>query len=86
MPSASDRTASLACAVTVRSSGWLSTPEREQALSAGFEPTTRRRIFCAMSRVPEAECLDEDIIAAFVDGQLSAQMVEAVDAHVASCR
>ena len=39
-----------------------------------------------MSRLPEAECLDEDIIAAFVDGQLNARMVEAVDAHLASCR
>jgi serine/threonine protein kinase len=39
-----------------------------------------------VSRVPEAECLDEDIIAAFVDGQLDARTVEAVDAHLATCR
>src|SRR5690606_30487113 len=62
------------------------TTAREPQAKPGFEPPARRRIVCRMSRGTEAECLDEDLIAAFVDGQLNAEMVDVVDAHLASCR
>jgi serine/threonine protein kinase/predicted ATPase len=86
--SASKRRRERRCSNAESSSGWRSFAGALHApeVCLGFERNDRRRIFSIMSRVQEAECLDEDIIAAFVDGQLDARMVEAVDAHLASCR
>jgi serine/threonine protein kinase/predicted ATPase len=43
-------------------------------------------MFYAMSSLEVNACLDEDIIAAFVAGELDASGVERVDAHLATCQ
>jgi predicted Ser/Thr protein kinase len=43
-------------------------------------------MFYAMSSLEVSACLDEDLIAAFVVGELNVRDVERVDAHLATCQ